>query len=331
MATQTTNVGLVKAIFVGSTAPSNIDVIWKDTTVGLHKVYNSSTSTWETLVGFVLIDNSTIKRDINGNLYVDPSVLPALSVANGSITLIKMADVPTGTVFYRKSAGDGPPEVQTLAQLKADLGLSGDNTGDQDLGLYALKTYTINTKPLSGNIVLTPADIGSPAGSGTSTGTNTGDETELSILAKLGTVSGIYSIDEIDALLLGYQPTELGKGLSTEDFTTEEKDKLADLKRNLYQINMPSGSLVTKIAGATFLPIGWATIAQTGDYNATITHTLTGRKIGFVNVFEIDGGERLLSFDKGTAYTGIVGNVATVLIEGLAPTTLPIRIELIFD
>lgn len=51
-------------------------------------------------------------------------------IADGSITLAKLADVATGTVFYRKTAGSGAPEVQTLATLKTDLGLTGTNSGD---------------------------------------------------------------------------------------------------------------------------------------------------------------------------------------------------------
>lgn len=43
----------------------------------------------------------------------------------------------TGSVVYRKTAGTGAPEVQTLATLKSDLGLTGTNTGDQDLSSYA--------------------------------------------------------------------------------------------------------------------------------------------------------------------------------------------------
>jgi hypothetical protein len=49
----------------------------------------------------------------------------ALTIANNAISLAKMADVATGTVFYRKTAGTGDPEVQTLATLKADLGALG--------------------------------------------------------------------------------------------------------------------------------------------------------------------------------------------------------------
>jgi hypothetical protein len=38
-------------------------------------------------------------------------------VADKAVTLAKMADVPTASVFYRKTAATGVPEVQTLATL----------------------------------------------------------------------------------------------------------------------------------------------------------------------------------------------------------------------
>ena len=59
----------------------------------------------------------------------------AATIANSAVTLAKMADVATGTVFYRKTAATGVPEVQTLATLKTDLGLTGTNSGDQTITL----------------------------------------------------------------------------------------------------------------------------------------------------------------------------------------------------
>jgi hypothetical protein len=53
------------------------------------------------------------------------------TIDNGVVSLAKQADVATATVFYRKTAGTGAPEVQTLATLKTDLGLTGTNSGDQ--------------------------------------------------------------------------------------------------------------------------------------------------------------------------------------------------------
>ena len=47
-------------------------------------------------------------------------------------------------------------------------------------------TRTVNGQALSSNVTLTASDVGAPSGSGSSTNTNTGDETQASILSKLG-------------------------------------------------------------------------------------------------------------------------------------------------
>jgi hypothetical protein len=57
------------------------------------------------------------------------------TIDNNAVTLAKMADMATGSLIYRKTAGTGDPEVQTLATLKTDLGLTGTNSGDQTITL----------------------------------------------------------------------------------------------------------------------------------------------------------------------------------------------------
>lgn len=57
------------------------------------------------------------------------------SIDNGVVTLAKMADMATASLIYRKTAGSGAPEVNTLATLKTDLGLTGTNSGDQTITL----------------------------------------------------------------------------------------------------------------------------------------------------------------------------------------------------
>ena len=52
------------------------------------------------------------------------------TVDAGSISLAKMADMATASLIYRKTAGAGAPEVNSLATLKTDLDLSGTNSGD---------------------------------------------------------------------------------------------------------------------------------------------------------------------------------------------------------
>jgi hypothetical protein len=55
----------------------------------------------------------------------------ATTIAPGVVTLAMQANMATASVVYRKTAGSGAPEVQTLATLKTDLGLTGTNSGDQ--------------------------------------------------------------------------------------------------------------------------------------------------------------------------------------------------------
>jgi hypothetical protein len=57
------------------------------------------------------------------------------TIDNGAVSLAKQADMASASVVYRKSAGAGPPEVQPLATLKTDLGLTGTNSGDQTITL----------------------------------------------------------------------------------------------------------------------------------------------------------------------------------------------------
>lgn len=43
--------GLVKAIHVASSAPTNTNMVWRDTNVNIHKTYNPTTMLWEALAG----------------------------------------------------------------------------------------------------------------------------------------------------------------------------------------------------------------------------------------------------------------------------------------
>lgn len=92
-------------------------------------------------------------------------------------------------------------------------------------------------------------------------------------------------------------------------------------------------SVAARVAAAietTDYPTGWILAAQS-SVNLLVTHTLTGRKLSNINVYEIDGANERLLKPFESAFSGVVCNGLTVLIEGLAPTLLAIRIELIFN
>jgi hypothetical protein len=65
-----------------------------------------------------------------------------LTIPNGTVTLAKQANMATSSLIYRKTAGSGVPEVNTLATLKTDLGLTGTNSGDQTITLTSDVTGT---------------------------------------------------------------------------------------------------------------------------------------------------------------------------------------------
>lgn len=99
-----------------------------------------------------------------------------------------------------------------------------------------------------------------------------------------------------------------------------------------YSIVFSTASKVvaTRVAGVTTKPTGWI-LAADATVNLLITHTLTGRKLAGCNIFEISGANERLLPPFSAAYSGILCNGSTVLIEGIAPTDLAIRIELLFD
>jgi hypothetical protein len=59
----------------------------------------------------------------------------ATTIGAGKVTLAMQANMATASLVYRKTAGSGAPEVNTLATLKTDLGLTGTNGGDQTITL----------------------------------------------------------------------------------------------------------------------------------------------------------------------------------------------------
>lgn len=89
------------------------------------------------------------------------------TIEAGTVTLAMQANMDTASLVYRKTAGAGAPEVNTLATLKTDLGLTGTNSGDQT------SIVGISGTIAQFNTACSDADFAT--GGGTATGTNTGD------------------------------------------------------------------------------------------------------------------------------------------------------------
>jgi hypothetical protein len=83
-----------------------------------------------------LVTNQTHTGDVTGS--------GALTIAAKAVTLAKMDDMTTASLLYRKTAGSGAPEVNTLATLKTDLTLV-----KADVGLSNVDNTTDSEKPVS--------------------------------------------------------------------------------------------------------------------------------------------------------------------------------------
>jgi len=124
------------------------------------------------------------------------------TVDAGAITLAKTADMATASVLYRKTAGTGVPEVNTLATLKTDLGLTGTNSGDQTIPTvsdtaYDATSWNTNTDAPTKNAVRDKIET-----MDTSIATNTAKVTYPSADAtKVGhiTVTQAVDIDTIES------------------------------------------------------------------------------------------------------------------------------------
>lgn len=97
---------------------------------------NSGTNTGDvTLTGtpnYITIAGQVITR----------ALIDLTAHVTGLLPFANIASVATSTVMYRKTAGTGSMEAQTLATLKTDLNLTGTNSGDQTITLTGDVTGT---------------------------------------------------------------------------------------------------------------------------------------------------------------------------------------------
>ena len=85
---------------------------------------------------------------------ITKALIDLASHVTGKLSFANLADVASGSIFYRKTAGTGSPETQTLATLKTDLGLTGTNSGDQTsiVGITGTKAQ-FNTAATDGDFL----------------------------------------------------------------------------------------------------------------------------------------------------------------------------------
>jgi len=238
------------------------------------------------------------------------------------------------SIGWTHTAGNTSILSNTIAAIISDNYQIQVNVSGRTLGSFVVAFGGDTSPALIGSNIYTI--LASSNGNLTITPTTDFDGTILiSIKAVVFTIDAQYVLDLFNISSIASEEyvaaNYVAKVSGSSLISDTEIARLLTVKQNPFRINLPSGNLTTKIAGATFEPTGWATIEISGTTDAVITHTLTGRKIGFINVFEIDGSDELVAKPFSDAYSGFKGNGSTVSILGVDTTTLPLRIELIFN
>jgi hypothetical protein len=190
----------------------------------------------------------------------------ATVIANNAVTLAKMANVATGTLFYRKTASSGNPEVQTLATLKTDLGLTGTNSGDQTsiAGITGTKAQ-FNTAVTDGTFLY--------VGDVTTNATHTGDVTGATVLT--------IANDVVTNAKLANVATGTIKGRVTaatgdpEDLTAAQVRTLLNVADGatanagtVTSVNLTAGTGVS-VSGGPITTSGAITVTNTAPHVAT--------------------------------------------------------------
>jgi hypothetical protein len=227
-----------------------------------------------------------------------------MSIPDGSIALAKLVNIATASFLGRNTSGTGVPEVLSVATVKTLLGLTGTNSGDQDL---------------SGKV-------------DKATGYSLVADTEIAKIHESG--SDNQNAEEVSIT----DTDELFDATNVEDALTEVKTIADENKEALvgltppYTIILPAASSVAgRIVTPTELPSGWSLAVGTSALDLRITHGLTDKKPIDVKVWaEVTTGVERLRI-AGLAYTGLwTPTTSTIEIESLAAIEVPIRIDIFF-
>jgi hypothetical protein len=200
---------------------------------------------------------------LTGNVTGSGTGTFAATIANSAVTLAKMADMATASLIYRKTAGAGPPEVNTLATLKTDLGLTGTNSGDVTL---AGQSYL----SIAGQVITANAvDLGTSHATGTLAAARApafaGDVTSSSGSLTLTIGAGTVTLAKMANVATGtvfYRKTA-GAG-------APEVQTLATLKTDM-SLNLVENTALSTWGGSTSL-VTLGTVTA-GTWNASV---LTG-------------------------------------------------------
>ncbi|MDB6151465.1 MAG: hypothetical protein JWQ44_2913 [Chthoniobacter sp.] len=230
----------------------------------------------------------------------------AHTIDAGTVTLAMQADMATASVVYRKTTGSGAPEVQTLATLKADLGLTGSNSGDETAAGVLAKLLTVDG-----------------AGSGLDADLLDGLSSAAFATAAQGALAASASqpghthaqtdVTGLVTALSGKQPLATVLTNTTASYTTAEQTKLAGVATGA-TANSADATLLARAnhtgtqAATTVLPSGGGTLQDYVGFSTRAAFvTWASGKTPSVGTRLSAGGYAYRYTGSGTAISDLAG------------------------
>jgi hypothetical protein len=177
---------------------------------------------------------------------------------------------------------------------------------DWATALFVPTTRTINGLDLNANITLTASDVGAPSGSGSSTGTNTGDETQASILSKLG----MFRLPFTPSSVVTGTTSETQVGVVTIPPNSIRSLDNLDIVANINKLTnaLGTGIITWKLSTSSTMPSG------TTDRIAVFVLTAANRHAVMSRKPTVNSGN-LIIFPQGTNTLGevAVGTSSSVI------------------
>jgi hypothetical protein len=239
------------------TNPQGIFAVVVGDNIALTKSSNFSEINWGTASKFIKVE-------------MDPNAGTNFTVMGTS----KLQPVPFAFYAYGVDAenvdgilplGSGGTGVASIAALKTSLGVDQiNNTADASKPISTATQDALNTKvdKVSGKELSTnDYSTAEKTKLAAITGSNTGDQ-DLSAFASTEQLASKANTSDVISSLATKVDKEIGKGLSSNDYTTAEKTKLAAISGNVAGPQGPTGS--TGPAGATG-PAGIAGLLTSGN------------------------------------------------------------------
>lgn len=128
MGLETKNLGQVRAMEIGSVAPTNTTMVWYDTSVSYHKWYNTLSGNWEPLAfspsGFLALVGNSALTPMEGDIYFSSSLgeRKILSENGGFKSEISIFADTLGYIGFRveNNLGVGTSFINSLVETKIE-------------------------------------------------------------------------------------------------------------------------------------------------------------------------------------------------------------------